>query len=297
MKVAIVGGGIGGLALAIGIAKQSHLDVHVYEGVSGYSDVGAGLALHKNAIAAMDLIDPAVKKAYFAKALTIAAEEDEEMVTEVVLVSGPNTGEVVAELGRAKGRRTVARSDLLAGFSDLVPKDCVTFNKKLDKIEERHDGKIVLSFKDETTAEVDVLIGCDGVHSCTRRYLLGEGHPALQTVNPDGWRVHSRQVPMEIAMKTIDPKWKKTVSILCGREGHVNTMPLHQGRTLSIQCVTRTGVASDGEEQVEFDKTYFKDYREDARAGAEVSADSFPSYCLDEKNANAPVSWLQRDRT
>lgn len=271
IKVSIVGGGIGGLALAVGLVKQPHLDVHVYEGVSGYADIGAGLALHKNAITAMDLIDPAVKKAYFSKALTIAEEEDEEMVTEVRLVSGPNTGELVAELGRAKGRRTVARSDLLQGFASLVPKDCLTFGKRLDQIGELEDGKIRLSFKDGSVIETDVLIGCDGVHSSTRTYLLGEGHAALGTRNPEGWRVHSRQVPMDVAMKTIDAKWKKTVSILCGKEGHVNTMPLHQGKTLSIQCVTRTGVAGEGEENAAFDKSYFKDYREDAKAGAEVS--------------------------
>ena len=276
IRVAIAGGGIGGLALAVGLAKQPQIDVQVYEGISGYTDIGAGLALHKNAIAAMDLIDPAVKKAYFSKALTIAEEEDEEMVTQVLLVSGPYTGELVAELGRAKGRRTVARSDLLDGFSSLIPKDRLTFGKKLDRIQEKDDGNIQLNFKDGSTAEADVLIGCDGVHSCTRTYLLGQGHPALQTKNPEGWRVHSRQVPMDIAMKTIDAKWKKTVSILCGKEGHVNTMPLHQGKILSIQCVTRTGLAGEGEENTEFDKSYFKDYREDAKAGAEVGSTCAP---------------------
>jgi len=271
IRVAIAGGGIGGLALAVGLVKQPQLDVQVYEGVAGYADIGAGLALHKNAIAAMDLIDPSVKKAYFSKALTIAEEEDEEMVTQVLLVSGPNTGEVVAELGRAKGRRTVARSDLLEGFASLVPKDRLIFDKKLDRLEEKENGEIQLSFKDGSTAEADVVIGCDGVHSCTRKFLLGEGHPALKTKNPEGWRVHSRQVPMDIAMKTVDSKWRKTVSILCGRQGHVNTMPLHQGKILSIQCVTRTGLAGEGEENTEFDKSYFTDYREDAKASADVS--------------------------
>ena len=46
-------------------------------------------------------------------------------------------------------------------------------------------------------------------------------------------------------MKTIDSKWRRTVPILCGKEGHVNMMPLHMGKVLSIICVTRTGIASD----------------------------------------------------
>jgi len=273
IRIAIAGGGIGGLCLAVGLMDKPNLDVHIYEGVPKYTDIGAGLALHKNAITAMDLIHPAIKKTYFAKALTMAGEEDEEMVTQVILVSGPNTGEVVAELGKAKGRRTVARSDLLDGLLALLPKDRVTFGKKLDSIQEDDaSGKVTLTFKDGTTAEADCLLGADGVHSGTRKYILGPDHPAVPPINPDGWRVHSRQVPMELAMKTIDSKWRRTVPILCGKEGHVNMMPLHMGKVLSIICVTRTGIASDGS-LAPFEKERFADYREDAKAAVELVAE------------------------
>ena len=62
IKIAIAGGGIAGLALAAGLAKKSHIEVHIYEGVPEYKDVGAGLALHMNAIKAMALIGPEVKQ-------------------------------------------------------------------------------------------------------------------------------------------------------------------------------------------------------------------------------------------
>ena len=60
IRIAIVGGGIGGLALAYGLSKKPHLDIHIYEGASEYNDVGFGLALHLNAIRAMMLIGPEV---------------------------------------------------------------------------------------------------------------------------------------------------------------------------------------------------------------------------------------------
>ncbi|OTA67340.1 hypothetical protein K449DRAFT_430551, partial [Hypoxylon sp. EC38] len=130
VKVMIVGGGIAGLALAAGLVKKSHIDVHVYESVPAYKDIGAGLALHLNAIKAMALIGPEVKKAYFDKALSMG-DENQEMVTEVILGQGPHQGQLVAELGRAKGRKTVSRADLLDGFLTLIPKDCISFGKKL----------------------------------------------------------------------------------------------------------------------------------------------------------------------
>ena len=63
IKVAIAGGGIAGLALAAGLAKKPHIDVHVYEAVREYRDVGAGLALHLNSTQALGLVDPSLRQA------------------------------------------------------------------------------------------------------------------------------------------------------------------------------------------------------------------------------------------
>ncbi|OTB07684.1 hypothetical protein M426DRAFT_53190 [Hypoxylon sp. CI-4A] len=178
LKVAIVGGGIAGLALAVGMAKKPHVDVHVYESVPAYKDVGAGLALHLNAINAMGLIGPELKQAYFDKALSMG-EEDQEMATEVILAQGEHKGQLVAELGRAKGRKTVSRSDLLDGFLTLIPKERISFGKRLVSIDQPSRGRdgIDLTFQDGTKVKADCLLAADGVHSTTRSFLLGpRGH-------------------------------------------------------------------------------------------------------------------------
>ena len=63
VDVAIIGGGIGGLCLALGLLKQSHIDVQVYEAASKFSEIGAGVALGHNAERALELIGPAAKQA------------------------------------------------------------------------------------------------------------------------------------------------------------------------------------------------------------------------------------------
>jgi salicylate hydroxylase len=98
---------------------------------------------------------------------------------------------LLAELGRAKGRKTVARSDFLEGLLGLVPGGIVKGGKRFVGIEESKAGEsrgIHLTFKDGTTASADVVIGCDGVHSVIRKYLLGENHSAVGLKNHDGWR-------------------------------------------------------------------------------------------------------------
>ena len=63
IRIAIIGGGIGGLCLALGLLKQSHLDVQVYEAAHTFSEIGAGISLGINAARALDIIGPAAKQA------------------------------------------------------------------------------------------------------------------------------------------------------------------------------------------------------------------------------------------
>jgi salicylate hydroxylase len=272
IKIAIAGGGIAGLALAAGLAKKPHVEVHIYEGVPEYKDVGAGLALHMNAIKAMALIGPEVKQVYFDKALS-QGDENVEMVTEVILGEGPNQGELVAELGRAKGRKTVARSDLLDGLLQLVPKDCITFGKKLETISEvtGDEHPIHLTFKDGSTAQADCLIGADGIHSETRKYLLGPEHPATNPVNHDGWQVYRTMVSVEEAKKHINEKWTRCVPILLGPQGHVNCIPVNKGTRLSAGVAVRGAKLTDGGAPP-LDPALYANYSEDARKIVELVA-------------------------
>ena len=56
-KVAIIGGGIGGLATAIALRKQG-IDAHVYEKARELRPVGAGLSLNPNGLKALEAIGP-----------------------------------------------------------------------------------------------------------------------------------------------------------------------------------------------------------------------------------------------
>lgn len=60
-SIAIVGGGIGGLTLAIGLQYQG-VPHHIYESAQAFSEIGAGVSFGTNALRAMSLIDPAIKK-------------------------------------------------------------------------------------------------------------------------------------------------------------------------------------------------------------------------------------------
>ncbi|KAF2099287.1 FAD/NAD(P)-binding domain-containing protein [Rhizodiscina lignyota] len=244
IDIAIAGGGIGGLCLARGLLQYPYLNITVYEATQKYLDIGGGLAFHGNAMRALELIDPELQAEYYRRA-TVMTERDVEMATRVLVgdaVAEDGGDVLLAELGKAKGRKTVARSDLLDGLLSLVPEGVVRFGKRLVQISEAptendaQAGSITLTFKDGTTAKADVLIGCDGVHSATRKYLLGPDHPAVGLKNHDGWAWVRRVVPAEEA-NALNERLLTYVPIFCGHGAFMNCMPLHFGKSLSVAVV------------------------------------------------------------
>ena len=51
IRIAIVGGGIGGLALSIGLQKYSHVEVKIYEAASKFWEIGGELMILLNSVA------------------------------------------------------------------------------------------------------------------------------------------------------------------------------------------------------------------------------------------------------
>jgi salicylate hydroxylase len=264
IKIAVAGGGIAGLALAAGLTrKHPHIDYHIYEAVPSYGDVGAGLALHMNAIKAMTLINPDVRKAYFDHASDMG-EEEQEISTEVILAQGPNMGELVAELGKAKGRKSISRADLLAGLLELVPKERISFGKRVAEIE-NGGSNVTITFEDGMKTRADCLIGADGIHSVVRSYILGQDHPATNPVNHDGWQIYRTLVPMSVAMEEVDERWMHIVPILLGARGHVNCLPLNRGTRFSAGVAVKGAKFTESGQAPELDPDLYNDYSEDAQ--------------------------------
>jgi 2-polyprenyl-6-methoxyphenol hydroxylase-like FAD-dependent oxidoreductase len=56
LKVAVVGGGMGGLCAAIGLLKHPHIDLQVYEAAHKFSEIGKTAHNHDPLIAAADAL-------------------------------------------------------------------------------------------------------------------------------------------------------------------------------------------------------------------------------------------------
>ena len=68
INVAVIGGGMGGLCLAIGLLKHPHINVQIYEGAHKFSEIGAGVVFGPNAQRALKLISSETEQAYLRQA-------------------------------------------------------------------------------------------------------------------------------------------------------------------------------------------------------------------------------------
>ena len=186
MKIAIVGGGIGGLALALGL-QQRGLSCRVYEAVPEVKEIGVGITLLPHAMAEL-------------ASLGLQAQLVEEGIENLESVfynrfgqfiyrepRGRHAGYDVPEVGIHRGKLHRA---LLAAVRQRLGFDHVCLNHRAAGIEQDGQGATI-SFQSATGAPLpavraDVVIACDGVNSALRRQFYPHEKLAFAGINT--WR-------------------------------------------------------------------------------------------------------------
>jgi salicylate hydroxylase len=94
-----------------------------------------------------------------------------------VLGQGPNAGDQVYEADvEQRGHATttiVQRAQFLRELLKTIPEERLHASKKLQSVERRADGSLLIQFSDGTSHECDILIGADGIGSSVRKEILG----------------------------------------------------------------------------------------------------------------------------
>ena len=173
-QVLVAGGGIGGLAAALG-ASRAGWDVRLYERAATLSEVGAGVQLGPNVVRrlqAWGLQQRLQAVAAFPTQLQVrCALSGRELA---VLPLGP---QAVQRYGAAYA--TIHRADLQALLLAAVQESAdVQINLGLSI--DRHtqgDGVVLVRTSAGKEVEGDALIGADGLWSSTRNQLLADGPP------------------------------------------------------------------------------------------------------------------------
>jgi salicylate hydroxylase len=233
-SIAIVGGGIGGVALAVGLRRRG-IPAHVFEAVEDFTELGAGIALGPNAIAALKLLDPEAGNV-FDQLATKNAFGDEEG-TWINFRSGMGQPSLIAKVKTKDERKTglssVHRARFLNGLAALIPRDMVRFGKRLTKVEDTGNGQVRLVFEDGSQAISAAVIGCDGVRSVVRQYVLGLPHP-LDSVTYTKKYCYRGLVPMKTAIEKLGYEFANNSQMYLGPGGHILSYPIDGGETMNV---------------------------------------------------------------
>ncbi len=166
-RVAVVGGGIGGAAVAA-LLQQAGYDARVYEQAASFMPVGAGIHLSPNLVKVLDRIGAG--DAVRVKGCRPGAFTNRDAATGEILFDLP-LGD--ASLQAFNGPfLTLTRGDLLGAILDRVDPDSIEYGRRLSGLT-RHGEQVRLQFADGSEAQADLVIGADGLRSKTREFLAG----------------------------------------------------------------------------------------------------------------------------
>ena len=218
LNVAIIGGGIGGLSLALGLLDHPHIDVHVYESAPSFGEIGAGVAFGPNAQRALELIASKAKEAFAKHATANLWASHANTFVQYLVGKGDKEGETIHEQKNATGMQSLHRAHFLEELVKAVPQQRAHFNKRLDTIEDKPGKKVILYFRDGTAASTDAVVGADGIHSHVRQYLIGK--EAAQPVYT-GCVAYRGLVPMDAAIEKMGAEYAQNTMNICGPGKHL----------------------------------------------------------------------------
>jgi salicylate hydroxylase len=227
-RVAIVGGGLGGLAAAA-FLHQAGLPAVVYEQARELREVGAGIMVPPNAARMLRRLG--VLGAFSERAVQLDIGWEFRRWLDGTVLSAQD---LTAKSARLYGEHayTVHRADLLDAIRRAVPASAVRLGKRLDRFSVSEAG-VCLGFADGERAEADVLIGADGIHSVIRAALTEPAPPTHSGMCAFRALVPAAAAP-EFARRPAQAVW-------LGPGRHVVHYPVSGGELVNLVAIAPAG--------------------------------------------------------
>lgn len=218
MTIAIIGGGIGGLAVAAGLHKIG-IKAHVFEQAQSFKPLGAGIGIGSNAMLALDRIgiaDGVIKSG-------MPLHEQRFLNGELDVMNRIDFSRLKQKFGEET--LTIHRADLHEALFHAVDPAYFHFGSQVTDFVQ-HANHVTLTFQDNATRNFDYVIAADGIHSIFRKTLVPGSKPRYAGYTC--WRgitENKGDVPLHISSEA----WSKY--------GRFGWAPLYGGDVYWFACV------------------------------------------------------------
>ncbi|GII64863.1 monooxygenase [Sphaerisporangium krabiense] len=220
-RVAVVGGGIAGLAAAA-FLDRAGIQVTVYEQARRLAEVGAGLVVSPNAVRLLRRLGQFERLRERAVALRIGWEFRRWADGRVLF--SQRLGD---ECERRYGEQCYVthRADLLDVVRAAGPESALRLDSRVVGLEHRPGG-VEITFADGSQAEADVVIGADGVHTTVGRFVGQAGPPRFSGMCAYRCLVPAHRAPA-FALRPVQTLW-------LGPGHHLVHYPISGGTLVNI---------------------------------------------------------------
>jgi salicylate hydroxylase len=167
LRIAVVGGGIGGTAAAAALLLRG-MDVRLYEQAPALTEVGAGVAIQPNGVRALQRLGLGDELLRFG-ARWIDPQFRHSDGSHAAAMWPPALARKIEFYG-------MHRADLLAMFVRRLAPEIVNTGHRCVAFEQDAQ-QATLTFANGAQATADVVIGADGIHSTLQRYVTAPSAP------------------------------------------------------------------------------------------------------------------------
>jgi len=237
LPVLVLGGGIGGLAAALALARKG-CRVRLFEQASEMKEIGAGIQLGPNVYHMFEVLG-----------LTEAIERWSAHPQNLIMMDAL-TGEEVTRIpvGSAAFRQrfrgyqygVIHRGDLYQVLLEACRAERgIELNEKRKGLRFEEKGDRVLLYMDGGEAiEGACLIGADGLWSRIRQQILGDGKPRVS-----GHIAYRAVLPRA---EVPDDLWQNNVVLWAGPKTHLVHYPLRRGELYNLVAVFHSDKYEEG---------------------------------------------------
>ncbi len=215
IHVAIVGGGIGGLAAANALLHRG-LSVTVYEQAPQLGEVGAGVFIYPNSLRQLERVGLADALARVGARVGGGSE--------YCRMDGSVVGKILTtDSAGWNGMYGMHRADLLNALANALPEGAVRTGHRCVGFTQ-DESRATLEFENGHVAHSDVVIAADGINSVLQKYVVEPSAPEYSGVRAYRGLISADKLP----------HWRREAHLVWMGDGkHFMVFPVRRGELLN----------------------------------------------------------------